>query len=291
MANKPKPLDIHQQELINIVKLAHENLALARKTRAAELERRIGEGVLQIELSTTRAIQAINDDAETTIRTLKQRAITSTEKQTHRFRMEMDASLAAHESALDEALIAAYNGSVPVRRIALDGFGNRYDGGVQQLLAKLRADNRIGTRVGHQRNTSEPADVTVVEFPKPLDMDAILEERTALEAPKFTRTKPIELVAPDENGIDGVVADAVRLDFDSRDPWFLSIRANARPGTEHLRATFCTLYLHPFSGELVAFESQELGVTLWDHPVARWAKEHPDEALAGFSAALDSAQE
>jgi len=41
---------------------------------------------------------------------------------------------------------------------------------------------------------------------------------------------------------------------------------------------------------LTAFESKETGETIWDHPVARWVKDHPEEARAGFDRALKDSE-
>ena len=262
MPKQPKPLDLHQQELVNIVKAAHRTLAVARKTRTTELARRIAEAKLASERRLERELVLI--------------------------KMDLDAEVVAHETNLDEALIAAYSEGVPIRRIAFDGFGNRYDGGVQQLLVKLRADGRLGNREGWQRNTDEDVEPTVI-FPEPVDLSGILAESTTIAEPTFLRLpSPITLVEADAAGEDGVYAEAVLLTLDSRDPWFKRIEKNARPGTPFLHATTVTLYLHPATGELQTFESRETGETFWDHPVARWVKDHPEEALAGFRVALVS---
>lgn len=255
-----KPLEPHQQELVNIVKAAHQTLAIARKTRASELARRI-------------AAEKIRLDREF-------------EEGQIRIKARLDKELVTHETNLDEALIAAYNNGVPIRRIAFDGFGNRYDGGVQQLLVKLRADGRIGSREGFQRNTRDELDPTVA-FPEPIDVHSILAENTRIDAPTFTlNDEPLVLVEPDENGRDGVSVQAVTLKMDPRDPWFSQIAKSARAGTPYRYDTTCTLYLHPATGALLTFESKETGDVTWDHPVARWVKVHPETALAGFNAAL-----
>jgi len=262
-----KSLDIHQQELVNIIKAAHSTLAVARKVRTSELARRLAAEKETIELAAEKAL----------------------EESAIRVKLELDAEVAAHESALDEALICAYNENVPVRRIALDGFGNRYDGGVHALFAKLRNDGRLGNRDGYQTNRSnlDIADShTEVAFPKPVDVDGILTEATTFHTPYFTALPdPIELV-PASRSMDAITAQAVRMSLDSRDPWFRSIAKNARVGTTFADATYCTLYLHPATGELMARESKESGATTWDHPVARWMVEHRVEALKGFHTAL-----
>jgi hypothetical protein len=259
MANVQKPLDINQQKLINIVKTAHKNLAVARKMKVSETERRISE----FKIKMTRALE----ESEAVIR------------------HDLEAELQAHASALDEALIAAYDGGVAVRRIALDGFGNRYDGAVHVMLTDLRKDGRVGSR-GHDA-TSDPSAISESYFPKPIDIDSILSEATTVEPPKFDLlVEPLELIPADKDGNDGMFTTAVRLTLDSRDLWFRSIAGRARPGTRYMDATYCTLYVHPFSDNLIVAESEETGVELWDHPIARWAKEYPEAARKGFDAAI-----
>ncbi len=266
MPKAPQPLDQHQQELVNIVKAAHQNLAIARRTRLSEAHRRIAENRKRLEIDLERQAEA--DEI--------------------RIKLELEGEVAVHESALDEALIAAYESGVPIRRIALEGFGNRYDGGVHQLLRELRVDGRIGNRVGYQRNTTHELDApTEVIFPQPIDVHAIIAESTTVAGPVFTAmAEPVVLVPANDFGEDGINAVGVMLELDSRDPWFDRIAKNARKGTPFLRATTCTLYKHPFSGELTVLESKETGDVTWDHPVARWVKEHPEEALNGFEDAL-----
>lgn len=267
MPQKPQPLDLHQQELINIVKSAHHNLAVARKVRLTELARRNAAEKLRIEQEVAAALEA------SLIRT----------------KQALDEEITAHEVALDDSLIAAYDSGIPVRRIALDGFGNRYEGGVHQLLIKLRADGRLGNRTGYQGRQED--DFVEVAFPKPINITEILNEATTLAAPTYTALpEPLVLVHPDENGNDGISVPAVRLEMDARDPWFKQIAKNAREGTPFKNATYCTLYLHPATGELTAVESKEKGAVTWDHPVARRIKAFPDETLAGFNAALEASE-
>jgi hypothetical protein len=262
MSNSPKPLDSQQQSLINIIKSAHTNLAVARKTKVSETDRRIAESRIRFERA--------QEQAEA------------------RIRVEMDAEVAAHGAALDDALIVAYNHGVPMRRIALDGFGSRYDGAVNALIRELRKDGRVGNRVGYQRNTTEELDTAATTaFPSVININGILAEATTVNHAAFYKADELlELVAPDQNGNDGISVEAVYFEMDARDSWFKEIEKDARVGTQHKHATSCTLYLHPATGELTALESRELGDTIWDHPVARWVKQHPAEARAGFDSAL-----
>lgn len=256
-----KPLELHQQELINVVKAAHSNLIVARKVKAQEIERRLAEA----------RIQAERDWDATEVR----------------IREDVAAEIAAHEAAQDEAVITAYEAGIPVRAIALDGFGNRLDGAVHQILRTLRQDGRVGNVIGYQTRKGEPE--RVVEFPTAVDVQSVLEESLELQPPTFSPRDELVLVEADALGNDAVTVPAITLQLDARDPWFKSIAHNARPSTPYLHATTCTLYLHPGTGELTVHESKELGDVLWDHPVARWVKEHPTEARIGFDSAIRAA--
>lgn len=251
--------DTHQQELIDILRTAHRTLAVARKTKGVELDRRIAEEKLRLE--------GMLQQAEA------------------RIKLELDAEVVAHEMNLDDALIAAYNANIPVRTIAGDGFGNRYDGGVQQLLVKLRADGRVGSRKGWSPS-EEP--IGNAEFPSSTGVADMLLATEEVAAPTFSlRYDPVVLVEESAEGAgDQVTAPAVVLELDPRDGWFGIIAKNARKGTPYLSATSCTLYEHPATGEITAFESKETGEETWDHPVARWAKVHPEQTRAGFDAAI-----
>jgi len=262
MANAAKPLDAQQRALIEIIRAAHRNLAIARRTKVSETNRRIAES--KIELT-----RMIDEGAA-------------------RIRVEMDAELEKHATALDESLIVAYNNNVPIRRIAIDAFGSRYDGTVTALITALRNDGRLGVRVGHQGSKDGATEVvTSTTFPSLLEVEEPLNSALEVQDPKFVPLlEMLELVPAGEDGNDGISVHAVELHLDYRDSWFKKIAKNPRAGTEYLSATFCTLYLHPATGELVAYESKETGDTIWDHPVARWVKSHPEEARKGYDAAV-----
>ena len=162
MSNTARPRTEHEQKLINIVKAAHQNLAVARKTKAQEYQRRIA--LLHAELEAD--------------------MLRKTEEGMARLKLELDSEVVAHEASLDDALIAAYEAGIPVLQIARDGFGNRYPGGVQQLLVKLRNDGLIGSSTGYQRNTSD--DVTpVVAFPEAIDVTATINEALTINDPAY----------------------------------------------------------------------------------------------------------
>lgn len=252
------PLEQHQQELVSVVRAAHQTLALARRTRSSELARRIAEAKIAAE----RVFDQLKESAQ----------------------LDLDREITQHEVNLDDSLIAAYEGNVPVLQIALQGFGNRYPGGVQELVTKLRADGRIGSKTDYQRNTADAAE-SAVAFPEPVDVQALLAEHNTIAEPTFELLpEPIELVPGDpEWSVPGVV-----LTMDARDPYFGQIAPNARKNTPYLRATTATLYQHPATGNLMVVESKETGEVMWDHPVARWVKDHPDEAQVGFENALSA---
>lgn len=280
-----KPLNVHQQELINIVKVVHQNLATARKTRVSEQNRRNIALEASVKSKLDEELQDIARKAESDKLLLKLAAEKLIDELRVKGKSDLDAEVVAHEIALDDALIAAYEDGVPIRRIAIDGFGNRYEGGVQQLLNKIREDGRLGARTGYQRNVEDSE--TVVAFPALIDVNALLQHATSIAAPVYTPLpERLVLVEADKAGEGEISVPAVRLDMDLRDPYFASIARNAREKTPYLRATHCTLYTHPGTGELTVHESKESGLTTWDHPVARWVKEHKDEAEAGFSAAI-----
>src|SRR5690606_35699317 len=125
---------------------AHKTLALAPKTRVAEIARRTAAEKERVDANLRNGIQRIEQEAAAAKLRLQQETQRSVTESVESVRIDVDREVAVHESNLDEALIAAYNDGVPIRRIALEGFGNRYDGGVQQLLTKLRNDGRIGHR-------------------------------------------------------------------------------------------------------------------------------------------------
>lgn len=252
MPQSPAPLNAEQQRLVNLVKVTHNTLLLARRTKAQERQRR--------ELVIRETFQAQIDAA------IAQVAI------------DLDAEIAAHEARQDEAIIAAYNNDVPIRRIAMDGFGNRLDGAVHQILRDLRNDGRVGNRIGYQGNTALDAGVA---FPETVDTESVLHESLEVQEPFFTVTTDHEMI-PGEPQYN---VPAVMLTMDPRDPYFSLIAKNARPGTPYLHAKTATLYKHPATNDLVVVESREEGDVYWDHPVARWVKDHPDEALAGFDSA------
>lgn len=266
MPASPTNLDQAQADVIAVVRAAHQTLILARQTRSAELARRIAMAKQSAKHEYERQIEAIEIGEK----------------------LRIDAEIAQHASAQDDALIAAWNANIPVRRIAIDGFGNQYDGAVSQLLNALRDEGRIGSKTGYQRNTT-PADEIMPEiaFPEPIDVEAVLEERTTIHAPLFSAKEDgLWLVHESEPGKgDGINVDAVTVTMDPRDPWFNEIAKNMRPNSPFAKATTATLYLQPSDGKLAVYESKETGDTYWDHPVARWVKDHSVEAMAGFVAA------
>ena len=258
MPKPAQPLDPHQQELIGITKAAHQTLALARATRTSEHQRRIQLAKIEAE----RAFEAAK----------------------LRIESDLDFEVAVHGANLDAALIACYEADIPVLRIATDGFGNRYPGGVQQLLVKLRSEGRIGSRTGYQRNSTDELETSTTQvFPSPVNVEEILNTATTIGEPTFTLLAlPLSLI-PGNPEFD---VTAVQLTMDSRDPYFKQIAKNGREGTPYRYATSATLYQHPATGEIIVYESKESGNETWDHPVARFAKTHPEVVQAGFDRAI-----
>ena len=253
MPNAPKPLTIEQQQLINVVKATHDTLILARRLKAQEVERRLDEARIQHE-----------------------RDWAKTEAQ---IRIDMDREITAHASAQDEAVIVAYNHDIPVRRIALEGFGNRLDGAVHSILRDLRKDGRVGNAVGYQggRDSNTAVEAGVV-FPETVQVEEILSDALVIQDVEFSLGETLELVpgAPEYN------AQSVIVSLDIRDPYRRRIEKNARPGTPFMHALTATLYRHPATGELMVLESNEEGDVYWDHPVARWVKDHREQAESEF---------
>lgn len=237
--------------LVLVVKAARENLAMARAVRAAELQRRINEA----RITSERMLQEATEAA----------------------RIELDNQIAVHESALDEALIAAYNDNVPQRRVALDGFGLRYDGTVTALYRKLRDDGRLKTKGPGRKlpGTEAPA------FPEPVDVETLIDARTTAHEPIFEDLGMVEIA-------EDFSIRLVKITLDWRDPYFNAIASKGRLGLppEVTSATSAQLYLD-HNGAIAARESTEPAYPeIWDHPVARWVKDYPDAALAGYNAAI-----
>lgn len=262
-----RPLAPHEQELVGIVKAAHMNLLTARKLRVTETERRIAEARLKHE-----------------------RAWSAIEAQ---IRLDIDYEITQHEAADDEALIAAYQAGIPVRRIALDGFGNRLDGAVHAKLRELRADGRIGNITAHHHGAGAPTESElepVVAFPQPVEVEALLAETAEVREPIYDLLgKPLTLVEPSAPGADdAVTVPAVKITLDERDPYLQTIAGHMRKGTQYEGSYQATFYIHPATGEVTCWESKETGETLWDHAVARYAKDHKDEVDIQVRSLIDS---
>lgn len=269
MPPKPRPLTDHQQEMLNLVKAAHRTHAVARRVKASEIARRLSEARIKV--------QREWDEIEAGIR------------------LDVADEIAVHDSNLDEALIAAYDAGVPVRRIALDGFGNRVDGAVHARLAALRADGRVGNAEDY--NVINPATgeiddtIRTTVLPEQIDVAAVLAEKYTISEPELTLLPdPLVLLEESAPGAgDGISVQAVRITMDERDPYFNTIAGNARKGSPHKNATTATLYLHPATGELTTHESKEAGELIWDHPVCRFVKDHPSEVREEFDRVIAEA--
>jgi hypothetical protein len=259
----PKPLDSHQRELVNLIKAAHRNLGLARDTRKAEEARRLHEAKLQAARDWEKIAFGIRDD--------------------------LDRELTEHASALDEALIAAYEAGVPVRAIALQGFGNQFDGGVQGKLRDLRQDGRLGMRHGHQRNKQDAVE-SHVAFPTPIDVEAVLEEATTVALPTFEPIGRYVLFEATAKEAEVAVDQAVLVTMDSRDPFFRDIEEQASFSADR-GSLSVVLYDNPFKpGELRAPGLNLDPKERWMNRVAYWVALHPVEAREQFDAAVSSAK-
>lgn len=271
MTRAIKKLDSHQQETLALVKAAHITLISARKIRTSEVARRVADLRFPIQQEIAK-LQRELELAEATASA------------------EVDFEIAEHEAAEDEALIAAYNAGVPIRRIALEGFGNRHDNPVYLRLRALRAEGRVGNVTNRQGEGEERE--SGAEFPKAINVKDLVAKSNEVQKPEYTALPDLLTLLPEsEPGAgDGVSVPTVLLRMDSRDPYFVTIAENMRPGSPHRDATTATLYKHPGTGKIVAHESPEAGELLWDHPVARYVLDHPNEVRAGFDAALRSAK-
>lgn len=249
-------LDIHQQELVNVVKAAHSTLAVARQTKSTEQARRIAE--------------------------LKLRLDREFEEESEKIRHDLDFALTQHEVNLDEALIAAYNNGIPIAVISAEGFGNRYAGTTQQLLNKLREDGRVGSSERGRRGETRK-----VAFPEPVDVDSVLKESlTPTERTWEALDERLE-IAPAFEDRPAILVDSVRLTFDSRDPWFRSIPLPPHPdNVKYLHANTLVVFRNPGTGQIVSKDHREVSALFYEHPIARWVKDHQDEASAAFDAAL-----
>lgn len=247
------PLDAHQTELLNLVKVSHANLLLARQVRAAEAGRRRKVAKIEVERILESKLAQIDVDLEN--------------------------EMAAHASAEDEALIAAFEAGIPQRRIALDGFGNQYDGAVVQKLVKLREDGRIGNKIGYQRNNRAPEDSAQVVFPEPFDIDTELAEAQQIPDIDFQYAGIYEAA-------DGSEVDSVNVIIDKRDPWIRAAHQfKAFGATDSL---VVTIFLNPYRDELVAVDETLDPDKKWNNVAAYWVAKHPTEARTAYNAAIAS---
>jgi len=184
--------------------------------------------------------------------------------------IDVEREIAQHEAELDEAIIAAIEGGVPALQIAIRAFGAKSPMGVYKRVWALRDDGRLNPSLVINNIPIRPADTAMPESPEVAKMISV-------QPPSFTPEEVPYEVAP------GIRVSTVRLQLDARDPWFRDVADRLRPGTPFKRADHCILYRHPNTDEILAIESREVGDTMVDHPVARWALEHPDEVVAAFA--------
>lgn len=147
----------------------------------------------------------------------------------------------------------------------------------------------MGNRHGHQRNTTDGG-ATEVAFPKPIDVESVLAEAMETEPPVFTAIGRHVLFEATERSEEMAVDNAVLVTMDPRDPYFSAIQDQASFSADR-KATEVILYENPYRPE----ELRAPGLNLdpkerWMNPVAFWVAEHPQEARAGFDAAVAAAK-
>lgn len=244
-----KPLDPQQNQLVGLIRVAHTNLQVAHRSRSSELARRLRENKLRIErdLEQTEAAIKINIDYE----------------------------MAQHQSSLDETIIAAFNAGVPIRRIALDGFGNQYDGQANARLVKLRDEGRVGTKINYQRGSTPNLEEVV--FPQPVVFEQLLSEATVVAEPAFKYLGPTEAA-------DGTMVGAVTLTIDGRDPWLKTVQDRKAYGATHSLSV--VLFINPYRDNLMAFDASLDPELRWDNAAAYWVATHAETARASFDAII-----
>lgn len=242
-----KPLTPGQQVALSNVRTARISHEVAKRTRRAEIDRRMAD------------VEA-------------------------RIAIEVDARITALDVELDEALLAAVDAGVSIRRIAHEAMNASHDGSVRRMIHEALEDRR-------NEELDEHAGKVVSGNPQAQEIAALDLERSREEhpigAPRFTLDKAEYVLY--EDSTDRITAPTARLELDPFDPWIASVRENGRKGSEFLSATECTIYRNPGDGKIVALESKEVGSTFYDHLAARWVKDHQAEAAAGYDAVLASA--
>lgn len=216
--------------------------------------------------------------------------------------VQVDDAINAHARALDDAMLAAVDAGVPIRRIAFDAFGARHDASVRRMIHEALADRRRHQHeIGEVSGNDAEEPVALSDLP-PMEVEIergeiaitevdlpshILGNDAPVGAPRFTLVEVEHVLY--EDGTERVTVPTVRVELDPLDPWIPQVREFARKGSEHRNTTVCTIYRNPGTGKMIALESSEPGSTFYDHLAARWVKDHQDEASAGYDAALATA--
>lgn len=199
-----------------------------------------------------------------------------------RITLEVNDQVAALDVQLDDAMIAAVDAGVSIRRIAIDAMGATHDGSVRRMIHEALADRRneeLDSVTGGVSGNSLIPEVA-------LDIERARQQQP-VGAPRFTLHTAEHVLYEDQD--QRIVAPTVTLELDPFDPWIATMSENGRKGSETLSATVCTIYRNPGDGKIVALESRESGTTFYDHLAARWVKDHQAEAAAGYDAVLADA--
>lgn len=261
----PKPLTPAQASALVAIREARVLRDVARRNRSLEIERRLAD------------VKA-------------------------RIAIEVDDQITALERSLNEAMVAAVEQGVSIRRIAFDAMGATYDGSVRRIIHEAMADARRGSldeaeaeyrsRFGGEGDGAsqfEP-DAPPVSgnsfIPEPIwaQADGL---QPPVGGPRFTLVDPEHILFDD--GSERITVPTVAVEIDPLDPWILEVRENGRKGSEFLNATTCTIYRNPGTGKMVALESREDGASFYDHLAARWVKDHQEQASAGYDEAIERA--
>lgn len=203
---------------------------------------------------------------------------TRTEALKAKVAIEVDAEIAKHEEALNVALLNAYELDASVRRISMEAFDSAFDAPVRRIFESLRQDGRWTPR---GRLSGRGVEMTDDEFkmPEPMELEEI-SRNTAIQPPKFTFLEAGRLLGAFDDG--EIRADIVELELDPRSSFLREVIGSLRPGTPFATATKTTLMRHAATGKIISLDSNEVGESMVDHPVARWAILNPETVAQHF---------
>lgn len=252
MARIARQLTPNQQELLTGVREARMTLVEARKSKPAEIDRRAALLAVQI--------------AEAEARLAEEKRNIAAAKA--RLAAEVEDDINLLEIAFDDALLAAVEAGVPIRRIAIDALGTPHDASVRRMIFEAQADGRENVVSGNSL------------IPKPPE-----SPRASLPVggPRFT------LVDADytlyDDGAERYSAPTVLVELDPLDPWIGTMLDKGIKGSPDLTNTVCTMYRNPGTGQMRTLEDDP-GSEFYTHLAARWVKEHQAEAASGYDAVL-----